>query len=181
MRKYSKVEVTNSPTLTPINCLPSCYNFTNTITAQTTTLFIIIIFATHYNINMPKNNPLEGLPVNGVYPLSLSTAFRAAVTGKGGKEDVIGMKCTRSLFLCISTLYDTPDTKLMTDAFKPESITAYTEGRLDMNKGRASQLSFDTKVCFFPLSHQVKEVELMVRKEVKSSISEMNPLQRENA
>jgi len=44
---------------------------------------------------MSKNNPLEGLPVNGVFPLSLSTAFVAAVTGKGSKEDVIGMKCTR--------------------------------------------------------------------------------------
>lgn len=42
---------------------------------------------------MSKNNPLDGLPVNGVFPLQSSAAFVAAVAGKGGKEDVIGMKC----------------------------------------------------------------------------------------
>jgi len=34
----------------------------------------------------------------------------------------------------------------MIDTFKPESITPKTEGRLDMDKGKASQLTFDTKV-----------------------------------
>ena len=34
----------------------------------------------------------------------------------------------------------------MIDTFKPESITSKTEGRLDMEKGKASQLTFDTKV-----------------------------------
>jgi hypothetical protein len=36
--------------------------------------------------------------------------------------------------------------ELIVDTFKPESITPKTEGRLDMDKGKASQLTFDTKV-----------------------------------
>ena len=41
------------------------------------------------------DKPLEGLPVNGVFPLTLSPAFIAALgKGKGAKEDVIGLKCT---------------------------------------------------------------------------------------
>jgi hypothetical protein len=36
--------------------------------------------------------------------------------------------------------------ELMIDTFKPESITPKTEGRLEMDKGKAYQLSFDTKV-----------------------------------
>jgi hypothetical protein len=44
------------------------------------------------------DKPLEGLPVNGVFPLSLSPAFIAALgKGKGAKEDVVGLKCTRLL------------------------------------------------------------------------------------
>jgi len=96
---------------------------------------------------MPSDNPLDGLPVNGVFPLTLSPAFVAALAGngKGGKEDVIGMKC----MIAPSLLHPVPQKyglRLMIDAFKPESITPETEGRLDMNKGRASQLTFDTKV-----------------------------------
>ena len=42
------------------------------------------------------DKPLEGLPVNGVFPLTLSSAFKATLgKGKGAKEDVIGLKCTR--------------------------------------------------------------------------------------
>jgi len=42
------------------------------------------------------DKPLEGLPVNGVFPLTLSPAFKATLgKGKGAKEDVIGLKCTR--------------------------------------------------------------------------------------
>jgi hypothetical protein len=96
---------------------------------------------------MSKNNPLEGLPVNGIFPLTLSPAFVAAVGGgKGAKEDVIGMKCTSSLSTLKFSHINVEGNELMIDAFKPESITPETEGRLDMNKGRATQLSFDTKV-----------------------------------
>jgi len=42
------------------------------------------------------DKPLDGLPVNGVFPLTLSPAFMSALgKGKGAKEDVIGLKCTR--------------------------------------------------------------------------------------
>ena len=42
------------------------------------------------------DKPLEGLPVNGVFPLTLSPAFKATLgKGKGAKEEVIGLKCTR--------------------------------------------------------------------------------------
>jgi hypothetical protein len=69
-------------------------------------------FATHLTIiyhytKMPTttDKPLEGLPVNGVFPLSLSPAFIAALgKGKGAKEDVIGLKCTR-LFPFSSLIY----------------------------------------------------------------------------
>jgi len=45
---------------------------------------------------MSSTKPLEGLPVNGVFPLTLSPAFMSAMgKGKGPKEDVIGLKCTR--------------------------------------------------------------------------------------
>ena len=54
-----------------------------------------------------------------------------------------------SLHLFFSTSDIGRDNELILDAFKPESITPQTQGRLDMNKGRASQLSFDTKVCFY--------------------------------
>ena len=49
------------------------------------------------------DKPLEGLPVNGVFPLTLWSAFKATLgKGKGAKEDVIGLKCTRlSLFLLV--------------------------------------------------------------------------------
>jgi hypothetical protein len=51
------------------------------------------------------DKPLEGLPVNGVFPLSLSPAFIVALgKGKGAKEDVIGLKCTR-LFPLSSRIY----------------------------------------------------------------------------
>jgi hypothetical protein len=112
------------------------------------------------------DKPLEGLPVNGVFPLSLSPAFIAALgKGKGAKDDVIGLKCTRLFplsfriyhpLLSSHVLFITPDRYrfggylarkgLMIDTFKPESITPKTEGRLDMDKGKASQLTFDTKV-----------------------------------
>jgi len=51
------------------------------------------------------DNPLDGLPVNGVFPLTLSPAFMSALgVRKGAKEDVIGLKCTR-LFLLSFSIY----------------------------------------------------------------------------
>jgi len=100
-----KVEVPNdAPTLTPItvSALVIIHNYYSPL--EQLLLFTIHILATHHIIIMSKNNPLEGLPVNGVFPLSLSTAFVAAVTGKGSKEDVIGMKCTRLLSTSSSLL-----------------------------------------------------------------------------
>ena len=52
-----------------------------------------------------SDKPLEGLPVNGVFPLTLSPAFIAALgKGKGAKEDIIGLRCTR-LFPLSSRIY----------------------------------------------------------------------------
>jgi hypothetical protein len=52
------------------------------------------------------DKPLEGLPVNGVFPLTLSPAFIAALgKGKGAKEDVIGLKCTRLFPLACRTYH----------------------------------------------------------------------------
>jgi hypothetical protein len=123
---------------------------------------------------MSSTKPLEGLPVNGVFPLTLSPAFIAALgKGMGAKEDVIGLKCMRLSLSSISFLLPslvlfsplyTPDryrfggylarSGLMIDTFKPESITPKTEGRLEMDKGKASQLTFDTKVRPPISSHQ---------------------------
>lgn len=51
------------------------------------------------------DKPLEGLPVNGVFPLTLSPAFKATLgKGKGAKEDVLGLKCTRLSLILLATI-----------------------------------------------------------------------------
>lgn len=60
-----------------------------------------------YEMPTTTDKPLEGLPVNGVFPLTLSPAFKATLgKGKGAKEDVIGLKCTRlSLTLLVTITF----------------------------------------------------------------------------